>query len=50
MADTWTIDVDSNDDGLWEATLVGTPLHWASSDPHTLMAAIGRDLATEAQS
>lgn len=50
----WVIRVDFGQSGVnggeWEATAfpssdLDDQLHWASSDVHTLMAAIGRDMA-----
>jgi hypothetical protein len=54
MIKNWSITVDYVD-GNWEASVDGTsdPVHlhvddgWESRDVHTLMAAIGRDLAEE---
>lgn len=52
MIEQWAITVDVVD-GDWEATAFmpdGRQLHWASTDVHTLMAAIGRDLSAEGAS
>lgn len=54
MAGQWTIIVDWIEGGEYEATAFISPdennqLAWSSTDPHTLMAAIGRDLADHVQ-
>ena len=51
----WTIIVDFSDHEYEATAFVSADnendqLHWASNDPHTLMAAIGRDLASEVKS
>ena len=53
MTQQWTVVVDFGGNLTeWEATAFlpdGEQLHWSSNDPHTLMAAIGRDMERESE-